>query len=220
MDIYEAVKNRHSVRSYTERKIEGGTKSALLAEIDECNKQSGLHIQLVTSEPEAFGGFIAHYGKFANVRNYIALVGKKSDALDERIGYYGERVALKAVILGLDTCWAALSFSKRKCACEIGRGETLRYAIAVGYGTDHGVPHKSKPMESLCKADPMPGWFRSGMEAAMLAPTAINQQKFMLTLSGNAVKAEAAGGFYSKVNLGIVKCHFEIGAGESGFIWA
>ena len=75
-------------------------------------------------------------------------------------------------------------------------------------------------MEALCKTDrEMPAWFRSGMEAALLAPTATNQQKFLLTLDGNAVQAEATGGFYSKVDLGIVKYHFEIGAGTDHFTW-
>lgn len=70
-------------------------------------------------------------------------------------------------------------------------------------------------MKELCAADgPLPDWFKSGMEAAMLAPTAVNQQKFRITLSGDTVKAESLGGFYSKVDLGIVKYHFEIGAGR------
>ena len=47
-----------------------------------------------------------------------------------------------------------------------------------------------------------------------------NQQKFLITLSGDKVSAKSAGGFYSKVDSGIVKKHFEIGAGESNFIWA
>ena len=66
----------------------------------------------------------------------------------------------------------------------------------------------------------MPDWFRKGMEAAQLAPTAVNQQKFLFTLSdGNTVTAKAIGGFYDKVDLGIVKYHFEIGAGKENFSW-
>jgi len=220
MDIYEAIKNRHSVRSYTGKKFERNVLTELRAEIAKCNEESGLNMQLVTDEPDAFGGFMAHYGKFTNVRNYIALVGKKDKTLDEKIGYYGERTVLKAAMLGLDTCWVALTYSKGKCACKIEKGESLRCVIALGYGETHGVPHKSKPMEALCKTNcDMPDWFLSGMEAALLAPTATNQQKFLLTLSGNAVKAESTGGFYSKVDLGIVKYHFEIGADTDKLKW-
>ncbi|MEI3552822.1 MAG: nitroreductase family protein [Acutalibacteraceae bacterium] len=43
-----------------------------------CNQESGLHIQLVTNEPKAFDSFMAHYGKFKGVTNYLALIGKKN----------------------------------------------------------------------------------------------------------------------------------------------
>lgn len=221
MEILEAMKNRHAVRSYTDRKIESEILAGLRSEIEACNKESGLHIQLVTDEPDAFGGFMAHYGKFSNVRNYIALIGEKYPSLDEKLGYYGERIVLKAQQLELNTCWVALTFSKGKCGAKINRGEKLVCVISVGYGTTQGVPHRSKPMEPLCKIDgEIPDWFRSGMEAVLLAPTATNQQKFLISLSGQTVKAEATGGFYSKVDLGIVKYHFEVGAGQENFTWA
>ena len=72
------------------------------------------------------------------------------------------------------------------------------------------------------KTSVMPDWFRAGVEAAMTAPTAINQQKFMLTLmrDGATVKAAAGLGPYAKMDLGIVKYHFEIGAGDHPFRWA
>jgi hypothetical protein len=222
MDIYEVMKTRHSVRGYTDKKIEGDVLTALCAEIAECNKESGLNIQLVTDEPEAFNNFLAHYGKFSNVKNYIALIGKKGKDLDEKLGYYGERIVLKAAALGLNTCWVALTFSKGKAkrAVKIGAGEKLVCVLSLGYGTTQGVQHKNKPLETLYKADGnVPDWFRSGMDAALLAPTASNQQKFLFTLSGSTVKAEATGGFYSKVDLGIVKYHFEIGAGTDNFKW-
>ena len=92
--------------------------------------------------------------------------------------------------------------------------------ICFGYGVTQGVPRKSKPLESLCKVNgDMTDWFRSGMEAAMLAPTARNQQKFLFTLSGNTVKAENKGGSFSGIDLGIAKYHFEIGAGADNFKW-
>lgn len=223
MDVKQAIGERHSVRQYTDRRIEGEAAAALRTEIDACNAESGLHIQLVTDEPKAFSSFLAHYGKFSGVSNYIALVGKKSDSLDEKSGYYGERTALLAQTLGLNTCWVAGTFGKGavKKNCTVGREERLVCVIALGYGETQGVPHKSKPMEALYKAEgELPGWFREGMEAALLAPTAVNQQKFLFTLSGDTVKAVSTGGPYSKVDLGIVKCHFEIGAGKENFKWA
>jgi len=217
----EAIRNRHSVRSYTDQKIGDDTLAALQAEINACNSESELNIQIITNEPDAFGGFMAHYGKFSGVKNYIALVGKKSADIEERAGYYGERIVLKAGQLGMNTCWVALTFSKRKSKYVVGKDEKLVCVIAIGYGVTQGVPHKNKPMESLCKTDGnMPDWFRSGMEAALLAPTALNQQKFLFTLIDNVVKAEITGGINSKIDLGIVKYHFEVGAGVESFKWA
>ena len=223
MTIIEAMQQRHSVRSYTDKKIPAETVERLQEEISACNQESGLHIQLVAEEPKAFDGMMAHYGKFSGVQNYIALIGPKSSRLEEQAGYYGERAALLAQTLGLNTCWVAMSFSKgaAKKRCAIAAGEKLVCVLALGYGATQGVPHRSKPMEALCRVDgAMPDWFRAGMEAAMLAPTAVNQQKFRLSLSGEAVKIENLGGLYSGIDLGIVKYHFEAGAGKDHFRWA
>lgn len=220
MDVLEAIKNRHSVRSYTDMPISGEILSELKKEVDKCNKESGLNIRLITNEPEAFGGFMAHYGKFSGVKNYIALIGKKDAALDEKAGYYGERLVLKAQQLGLNSCWVALTFSKSKIKHAVNKDEKLVCVISIGYGSTQGTAHKSKTIEELCRTNgEMPEWFKNGMNAAMLAPTAMNQQKFLLTLNGNTVGAQSTGGFYSKVDLGIVKYHFEIGAGRENFNW-
>ena len=218
MDIMEAIRERHSVRSYTEKAIEGSVKEELRSYMEQCNKESGLHMQLVLNEPQAFDSFMAHYGNFSGVKNYIAMIGKKGNDLEEKCGYYGEKVVLKAQELGLNTCWAAMTYSKVKTAFQINGGEKLCLVIAVGYGATDGTEHKSKPAEAVMKAkEPVPEWFKNGIEAALLAPTAMNQQKFLFTLNGNTVTAKAGMGFYTKVDLGIVKCHFEIGAGRAFF---
>lgn len=164
---------------------------------------------------------MANYGKFSGVTNYIALIGKKDSALDEKCGYFGERLVLKAQELGLNTCWVAMTYSKIKTAFTVGQGEKLCVVIALGYGKIQGVPHKSKAISEVSKVEgKMPDWFKNGMEAALLAPTAMNQQKFLFTVSGNQVSVKAGMGFYTKLDLGIVKYHFEVGAGKENFKWA
>ncbi len=218
--LWEAIEARHSVRSYKDIKIEGEVKEQLLTAVKRCNHESGLHMQLVLEEPKAFGGLMAHYGKFSGVTNYIALVGKKGPELEESCGYYGERLVLFAQRLGLNTCWVALTYKKVPKVLRIGKGEKLVAVIAVGYGTTDGVSHRSKPMADVCSVKgTMPDWFRKGMEAALLAPTAVNQQKFFFSLDGNRVSAKAGRGFYTRLDLGIVKYHFMIGAGNQNFIW-
>lgn len=220
MDLWEAMRSRHSVRAYTDRPIEKETLAALQSEIDACNTESGLHIQMITDEPEAFSGFLAHYGKFSNVRNYIALVGQKSDNLEEQVGWYGERVVLRAQTLGLCTCWVKMSYRRNKCKASMCPGDELVCVISIGYGISQGTPHKSKPMNKLCRSDiPMPDWFNRGMTAALLAPTAVNQQSFRFTLTDAGVRAEATGGPCCHIDLGIVKYHFALGAGEEMLRW-
>lgn len=220
MSITEAMKARHSVRQYKNQPIGEETISALQAEIDACNKEGGLHIQLVQDEPKAFDSFMAHYGKFSGVTNYIAMIGRRDSALDEKCGYFGERLVLKAQELGLNTCWVAMTYSKIKTAFTVGKGEKLCVVIALGYGETQGIPHKSKAISEVSKSEGvMPDWFKNGMEAALLAPTAMNQQKFLFTPNGSKVYVKAGKGFYTKLDLGIVKYHFEIGAGKDNFEW-
>ncbi len=222
MTIQEAIKTRHSVRSYTARKIEQEKLDALTELMEQCNRAGGLHIQLILDDPKAFDSRLAHYGKFSGVTSYFAMVGPKSDELDERIGYYGEQLVLKAQRLGLNTCWVVLTYKKNPEVMQIDEGEKLRCVIALGYGTTQGRGHKVKPLGKIARADgEMPEWFRKGAEAALLAPTAVNQQKFSFTLkAGNRVEARPGLGFYTKIDLGIAKYHFEVGAGKENFEWA
>ena len=221
MDIFEVMKARHSVRSYNDKKIEEAAVKELRALIDECNKESGLHIQLCTEEPNAFNSMMAHYGKFRNVKNYVALIGNKSKGMEEQIGYYGEKIVLKATELGLGSCWVAMTYSKGKCGAIIDEGEKLVCVISLGYSDESGTVRKTKSVEELSRVSgTMPEWFRRGMEAAQLAPTAMNQQKFRFILNGNTVAATPGAAFYTKVDLGIAKCHFELGAGKDNFKWS
>lgn len=221
MEPMECMKQRHSVRSYESRPLSADLLRHLREEITACNREGGLHIQLVTDEPKAFDSFMAHYGKFSGVTNYIALVGPKSADLDEKCGYYGERLVLKAQQLGLNTCWVAMTYKKIPGAFQVAPGEKLTVVLSIGYGKTQGVPHTSKPASAVSNLTASsPAWFRAGVEAALLAPTAMNQQKFTLTQTGATVSAKASLGFYTKLDLGIVKYHFELGAGKSAFTWA
>lgn len=225
----EAIRARHSVRGYTDKQIEEEKLEALRRLVADCNSEGGLCIQLVADDPKAFDSAMARYGKFSGVRNYFALVGPKGNDLDEKLGYYGQKLVLAAQALGLNTCWVGLTFKKNPDRMQIGKGEKLRCVISLGYGTTQGAAHKIKTAEKVSNADgDSPEWFRNGVEAALLAPTAMNQQKFTLTLQdGNRVRAKAGWGIlarmdmtFAMVDLGIVKYNFEVGAGKENFEWA
>ena len=220
MTLQEAMAARHSVRQYLDTALTAAQTDALQSKIGEINETTGLHIQLFTEEPECFTGALARYGSFSGVRNYFALVGKKSKSLPETVGYYGEQLVLQAQTLGLNTCWVALTFSKRKCKAVIGKGEKMPIVISLGYGATQGHDRKCKSSADVAAlSDDDPQWYRDGIAAALNAPTAINQQRFFFTRKDNVVFAKATGGVHSDIDLGIVKYHFELGAGTENFTW-
>lgn len=210
MQMLDLMKERHSVRQCSDKKIEGDVKSKLNKYVASINEESGLSMQIFYNEPNCFNSMLAHYGKFSNVKNYIAIVGKKEE--QEKSGYYGEKLVLKCQELSLNTCWVALTHGKVNVQTK--PQQKLLILIALGYGTNTGVAHKSKPIKELCKEDAYPEWFMKGMEAVSLAPTAMNQQKFLFEMKNGQVYAKALRGFYSKIDLGIVKYHFEAVTGH------
>ena len=226
MTLLEAISARHSVRKYLDKEIPADIIAALQDKITECNKVGNLNIQLVLNETKAFTGMLS-YGKFSGVKNYLVMVGQKSKDLDERIGYYGEHLILLAQTLGLNTCWVGLSYRKVPEAYNVGKDEKLACMIALGYGETQGASHKIKSIEEVSNtSDITPSWFKKGVEAALLAPTAVNQQKFSfdyLGLKNNRHQVSAKKGLsmigYTQMDLGIAKCHFEIGAGKENFDW-
>ena len=203
MTIQEAIEARHSVRAYKDQPLADEVARRLEEEIAVVNQKGNLHVQ------------------------YIVMAGKKAEDLDERVGYYGEHLVLLAQTLGLNTCWVGLSYSKVPGTYVLDEGEKIACYIAIGYGETQGVGHKIKTVEKVSNAsDTTPSWFRKGVEAALLAPTAVNQQKFSFEYVGvkdGRHQVRAKKGFsmmgYTQMDLGIVKYHFEIGADNTNFDW-
>lgn len=227
MTILEAIEARHSVRAYQDRPLAADVVKAMEEQIATVNHESGLHIQLIQNEPKAFLGTLAKYGKFRNVKNYLVVAGRKTEDLDERVGYYGERLVLLAQTLGLNTCWVGLSYSKVPGTYVLEEGEKIACYIALGYGETQGVSHKIKTVKQVSNtSDTTPSWFKKGVEAALLAPTAVNQQKFSFEYVGEVDgrhRVRAKRGFsligYTQMDLGIARYHFEVGAGKENFEW-
>ena len=215
--IIKIINERHSVRQFTEKAIEETKRNSLNSLIEICNRESGLNIQLICDDPKCFDVFLAHYGKFKNAVNYIAVVGKKDlPDLEEKAGYFGERIVLFAQESGLNTCWVAGTYGKKTCKAKIAKGEKLVCVIAVGYGENPGKPHRSKSVKSICsvKEEDMPDWFKEGVDAALKAPTALNQQLFSIRLEDGEAVITAKAGPLTKIDAGIVKYNFEAASGH------
>lgn len=217
MDVIKLSMERHSVRQYVDKRIESEKRDALIAAAKKINEKSGLRFELFFDEKEGFDSAFAGYGRFENVFNYVAIFGKKGK--EEAVGFYGEELVLLAQELGLNTCWVALTFNKGKVKQSAQQGEKLYMVIALGYGKTQGVQSKSKtPKDVLTlKGEPVKG-LSEGVECALLAPTAVNQQKFKIICeNGNVSVVKSGIGFYTDVDLGIVKYHFEKASGIKVF---
>jgi nitroreductase len=209
MDILDEMKSRHAVRSYRDQPIEEAKRSLINDLVDAANAEGHLAIQAFYDEPSAFNTFMAHYGKFSGVKDYIALVGDKSQ--EEAAGYYGEKIVLALQAMGLNSCWVALTYGKGKVAIKRAKGQKILCMIAFGYGATSGVPHHSKSAEQVSHIEgEKPAYWDKGIEAALLAPTASNQQKFLFSFRNGVPTLAVKGvGFFTAVDLGIVKYHFE-----------
>ncbi len=229
MTLQEAIKARHSVRAYRGQPLSDADARALQERIDALNREGRLHIQLIRNESKAFQGTLAKYGRFRGVTDYLVMAGAKADDLDERIGYFGEQLVLFAQTIGLNTCWVGLSYTKVPGTYVLNDGEIIKAYIAIGYGETQGVSHKIKRIDQVSNvSESTPDWFSRGVEAALLAPTAVNQQKFSFEFlpseDGQLPRVRAKKGFsligYTHMDLGIAKYHFELGAGKDNFRWA
>lgn len=228
MTLLEAIQARHSVRRYKDTPLSDDVVATLQGKIEQINKEGNLHIQLVTNEPKGFNS-ILNYGTFSGVKNYFVVAGKRSDDLDFRAGYFGEQLVLLSQQLGLNTCWAGLTYQKVSGTYSLNEQEKIVCYIALGYGETQGSERKHKSISELSNAsDLTPQWFGDGVLAAQKAPTAVNQQKFHIEYLGkkpgeNKSKVRLEKRFsmvgYTDLDLGIVRLHFEIGAGKENFEW-
>ncbi len=211
MTEIDAIKERHSVRNYLDKAIEKDKIDKLNELIAKCNEEGNLHLQLCVDVGNTYNRLLNKAMGLGSAPSVIACVGPDDDTVEERIGYYGQKIVLFAQSLGLNTCWAG-TFNKKGVPAEVAYDEKVVITIAIGYGATQGKERKSKKMEQVTSGD-NPDWFNYGVEMALLAPTAINQQKFEIKLNEDgSVSFKDKGGPYSKVDLGIVKYHFEIGA--------
>lgn len=219
----EAIKARHSIRKYEDRPLSDADLKTLSDKIAELNKESGLRMQLVVNERKAFQSFLS-YGKFSNVSNYVMVIGRKSDTIEYRAGYFGEKLVIFAQMMGLGTCFVGLTYKKIKGAYDLASDEKIAVCIAIGYpASGTSQMHKIKRPDQVSNLTPdSPEWFRRGVEAALLAPTAVNQQKFYFEhIPDNGVRPKKGSSLvgYTKIDLGIAMYNFEIGAGRDNFEW-
>ena len=218
--LLDAVNVRITTRMYEDEKIDSDLSRQLRQNIDAVNLISGLHMQLIENCPQVFARANAE-GHFRNAQNFIALIGPAgSDEAREASGYYGERVVLSAVLMGLQTGWVAGSWDKAEAerCCDISDNEELYLGIVIGYQEGYSAlmeesyeqrcetqrthrPSKSADELFTVKAAAgtvsagtaavPPQWFMDGVAAAAKAPSAMNRQPAMFSYDPGSGSVEA-----------------------------
>ncbi len=218
MTFEEAMRERHTVRKFTDKEIPKDIKSKLNTRVFANNEKYSVSIRFMIDDTNAFG-FLTKAFLTKGVKNYFILSGGNIFTTDEKLGYCGTDLMLYAQTLGLNTWWVGGTYNRRYINRN-ATGDKVLGLIAVGYGETQGVPHKSRPLDEVCKYEgDMPEWFKNGVEAALLAPTALNKQAFFIEGKENNVALSCDNGIFSGVDKGIVKYHFELGAGTENFFW-
>ena len=189
-----AIKKRRSRRHFDpHRSIE----SDILAKLDTFCQQFRPfpHARAyLVSEPakDIFKGIVGDYGKISGAPAFIAFIGDmRAPSVQEEVGYTGEGIILEATALGLNTCWVAGFFRPESVASlvEIKNNERVLAVTPVGYArgfeslaerlmTGFGLTHRRLPLSKLVSGwpvDNLPEWTKVSLEAARLAPSAVNR---------------------------------------------
>ena len=214
------MEKRHTVRKYLDKPLDMDLIGLLNDRIERNNCVYNLTFKLITNNSDGLSS-LARLMSNNSVQNYIILAGKDNSDLDKKIGYCGADLILYAQSLGLNTWWCGGMFNGKNALKHLGnKAVRVNGVIAIGYGKTQGVPHKSKTADQVSHyKGKAPEWFKSGIKALLLAPSALNRQPYIVNGEGNKVSLKVKNGTFSQVDLGIGKYFFELGAGKSNFEW-
>lgn len=203
LDSLQLLHNRHSVRAFATDTIDNALLNKLKAEVTMTNThQHGLKFKIVTGDPEPFKAFSRSYGSFINPRDYLAaVVDTAVENVYERAGYFAEQFVIKAVSLGLATCFVGGTFNEGKVKVPLRAGEKVLFVVLFGYplGKERflskltaKITHSKKmtladffvPKENLKEALARFPMLQRGLEGVACAPSALNKRPVRVRLDG------------------------------------
>jgi len=235
-DWYKAINVRCSRRNFDKgRHIESEIKDRLHFTCNSFRPYKSARVEFISEPPDdIFANALGFYGNIKNAPAFFAFIGDMSDShVQEKTGYTGEGIILEATSLGLGTCWVALTYkaSAVKSMISLDTNEKLIAVSPVGYNTEQwtfeekafsgfGTNHKRNKLSSLVKGptvEQWPAWAVSAVEAARLAPSAVNRQPWSFEISKNCitVSTHGAGPEFNvsrRLDCGIAMMHIELGA--------
>jgi len=190
---------------------------------------------LVTQSPDkVFKGAIGHYGKIKGAPAFIAFIGNMNDPyVHEKIGYSGEGIILEATALNLATCWVGALFRPEEAALLAGTREKEKVLAVtpIGYArgdwsleenivTGFGRMHQRKPLTELVtglEETKRPLWLKMALEAARLAPSAVNRQPWRFYIEPDSITISVDNrndtfNIPKRLDCGIAMLHIEVAA--------
>jgi len=187
---------------------------------------------------EVFKGVIGSYGKIKCARAFVAFIGDMTDArVQEKAGYIGEGIVLEATAMGLATFWVGGFFRPEVVASliELKANEKVLGITPVGYAPEHqtleerlmtgfGSTYRRRPLSALVTGlneSQWPDWIRKALEAARLAPSAINRQPWSFHVEPDSitVSVRTKGPEFTvskRLDCGIAMLHIDAAARSSG----
>jgi nitroreductase len=237
---HSAIEKRRSRRRFDpDLPITPETVAALEKVCSEFTPFPGARSRLVTeSYDSVFKGVIGSYGKVKGTQTFIAFIGDMDDQfVQEKVGYTGEAIILEATALGLNTCWVAGFFRPEVVTSliEVNKSEQVLAVTPVGHSREHesweeklmsrfGRSHNRLPLSRLVRGLPdeqRPNWVNVSLEAARLAPSAVNRQPwgFDIQDDGITVFVRTGGPEFNvskRLDCGIAMLHLEVAAMSSG----
>lgn len=236
---YEAIFNRRSRRQYSMTLPESEKMEAIKGACEAFRPFDGARAVFVNQSPEkVFKGALGHYGKIKNAPAFIAFIGSKGDPLaQEKVGFTGEGIILEATALGLATCWVG-GFFRPEIASQLAsvrEDEILPAVTPIGMATSQwtmeekimsgfGRSHRRKTLDQMVEGVPegqWPAWVKNALNAARLAPSAVNRQPwhFKVEAGSIAISADSLMDTYNisrRLDCGIAMLHLEVAALNSG----
>lgn len=178
------------------------------------------------------------YGKIRNAPAYAAFIGEMDDRnVQEKAGRLGEFLILEATSLGLGTCWVGASFRPDavRSQIELKSDEQVLAVSPLGFVKEQ-YSLEEKLMAGLVKSSkrksleelwlekpigPVPRWISTSLEAARLAPSAVNRQPWRFSVEDKSIKLSVDNvkdsyHISKRLDCGIAMAHVEIAAVHSG----
>lgn len=237
---YPAIARRRSRRSFDpDRPVETDRLAALEAVCRDFRPFPHARAALVNKPPvDIYRGIIGGYGKISGAGTFIAFIGDMgASSVHEETGYTGEGIILEATALGLNTCWVGGLFRSKDVASlvDLKKNERVLAVTPVGYAvktqspgerlmTGFGLTHRRLPLARLISGNrsaSLSEWTLTSLEAARLAPSAVNRQPWGFKVDRDSITLYVRTGgpefnISKRLDCGIAMLHIEVAALNSG----